>query len=102
MQTCPHQCRPTPQEVWDRRTSVTFDQRQTFLQCVERMQTDVRIEPGCAQDTLLGRPERAIVARAAACRAPEALDYLEVRRRRIVVGSGRLGGVGLDANIEDC
>jgi hypothetical protein len=41
------------------------------------MQTDVRIELGCTQDTLLGRAERAIVARAAARRALEALVYLE-------------------------
>jgi hypothetical protein len=47
------------------------------------MQTEVRIKLGYTQDTLLGRPERAIVARAAARRALEALGYLEVRRRRI-------------------
>jgi hypothetical protein len=48
-----------------------------------RMQTDVRIELGYTQDALLGRAERAIVARAAARRALEALGYLQVRRRRI-------------------
>jgi len=73
---------PTPQQVWDRRMPITKDQRRTFLQCVERMQTDVRIELGYAQDTLLGRAERAIVARAAARRALEALGYLQVRSRR--------------------
>ena len=74
---------PTPQEVWDRRTPVTLDQRRTFLQCVERMQREVRTELAYGEDTLLGRAERAIVARAAARRALEALGYLQVQRRRI-------------------
>lgn len=47
------------------------------------MQTDVRIELAYGEDTLLGRAERAIVARAAARRALEALGHLLVRRRRI-------------------
>jgi hypothetical protein len=74
---------PTPQEVWDRRTPVTPDQRRTFLQCVERMQREVRTELAYGEDTLLGRAERAIVARAAARRALESLGYLQVQRRRI-------------------
>ena len=74
---------PTPQDVWDHRTPITLDQLRTFLQCIERMQTDVRIELGYAQDTLLGRAERAIVARAAARRALQSLGYLQVRRRRL-------------------
>lgn len=74
---------PTPQEVWNRRTPITQHQRRAFLQCVERTQRDVRAELGYAQNTLLGRRDRAIVARAAARRALMSLGYLQVRRMRI-------------------
>jgi len=74
---------PTPQEAWDRRPTITPQQRQAFRQAVLHNEKIVRIELGFGPDEELKRRARATVAREAISRALRDCGYLRVTRRRI-------------------